>query len=682
MMDLAEAFRGEAEDVLERLEEALLGLEADPSQRDLVDAAFRALHTLKGSGAMAGFGELERFAHSFESAFDKVRSGETRLGDELLGLSLESLDHLRALVETGPGAAPALVEQSNDLLAKLDGPSAVTSGPDTKPRGEIWGEQAWRIDIRPEPQLLLDGFDPVETLEQLAELGDCRWRGRLPESTPPLETLTPGHVSVEWSVLLICPHGREALDEALFFLADRAHITIEPLGRDVRFDGLRALGDIIDTHLAVGDWAAIRGLLCDTPAHATLAPPPEAAASAPPKTAARAEETVKVATSKLDVMVDAVGELVTAQARLEEVARRLGDRELSSVAESLERMCGLMRDATLDLRMFPLGGTFSKFRRLVRDISKQLGKKIQFVSEGDETELDKTVIDRLSDPMIHLIRNSLDHGIESPADRRAAGKPEAGTILVAARHAGTKVVIEVSDDGKGLDRDRIREKALERGIISKEASLEDAEIFELIFAPGFSTASEVSALSGRGVGMDAVRAAVRELRGEIRVTSELGRGTVISIELPLTLAIIDGLVVRLGEEFYVMPASDVEECIAAPRAQPGTRKLLQLRGGLVPYFDLRSWFGVEAPEAPHPQVIVADAQGERFGLVVDEVVGQQQAVIKSLARATEPPEGVSGATILGDGGVALVLELAKLGDAMRMAPVHVPEASLSRRMHP
>jgi two-component system chemotaxis sensor kinase CheA len=669
---LADAFRSEARDVLETLEAALLGLEEDPGDREGVDAAFRALHTLKGSGAMAGFGEIERFVHRLENAFDAVRSGARALDPGLVSVTLSSLDHVAALVDAPPAASPDLRAASDALLAQLESAPRPRGeeAPASAPRGEIWGSSGWYLEVSPEPELLLDGMDPVDALRGLERLGDLVLVG-LAEDPPRLEALEPGHVSFRWRALLVTEASEAAIEDVLFFLTDRAVLRKKRLAEDVRHDAKAALAQDLAAALRAGDEDQLRDLLTDTPAHAKATPAPAPAPARgggdkpqPPRAAPAKEEVVKVPAAKLDVLVDLVGEMVIAQARLAELAKRHDDEDLVAVAEDLERMCTDMRDSTMELRMLPIGTTFARFKRLVRDVSMQLGKKIQLITDGEDTELDKTVIDKLSDPMIHLIRNALDHGLEPPEERAARGKPEAGTIWLSARHSDTNVAIEVRDDGKGLDAEKIRQKAIERGLVDANAALSKSEAQELIFAPGFSTAASVSALSGRGVGMDAVKTAVQALRGDISVRSTLGEGTCIRIELPLTLAIIEGLLVTVEEAPYVVPLSLVEECIEVPETSSAHRHFTELRGELVPYHALGPWFGHPPSDRAHQQIVVTSFDGRRVGFVVDDVIGQHQTVIKSLGKAYRGVEGISGATILGNGQVALILDPGRLTEAI------------------
>jgi len=385
-----------------------------------------------------------------------------------------------------------------------------------------------------------------------------------------------------------------------------------------------------------------------------------AVARAPQK---EAVTSLRVAADKLDTLVDLVGELVIVQAQISQVVSDKGDPILTALSEQLERLSAELRDSTLGIRMLPIGSTFSKFRRLVRDLSSELGKEIELVTHGEDTELDKTVIERLGDPLVHLLRNSLDHGVELPQDRVAAGKKPGGIILLEAEHSGSEVLIRITDDGKGMDPSIIRKKAVEKGLIAPDADLTEKETLGLIFLPGFSTAAQVTNISGRGVGMDVVHRAIDSLRGSIELSSVLGQGTVITIRLPLTLAIIEGLQVQVGDGYFVVPLSLVEECVElhGKDVDPTrNQQIINLRGELVPYIHLRRWFEVEGAPPPIEQIVITGVEGRRIGIVVDHVIGEHQTVIKSLGRVYRDVEGISGATIRGDGTLALILDVPRL----------------------
>lgn len=372
---------------------------------------------------------------------------------------------------------------------------------------------------------------------------------------------------------------------------------------------------------------------------------------------------IRVAADKLDYLVDLVGELVIVQAQITQVVSERSDPAMTVLAEELERLSDELRDSTLGIRMLPIGTSFSKFRRLVRDLAGDLGKEIGLSTSGEDTELDKTVIERLGDPLVHLLRNSIDHGIEQPAEREANGKPRQGMILLAAEHSGGEVLIRITDDGRGMSAEAIRAKAIERGLISKDSDKTDKELLKLIFEPGFSTAQEVTNVSGRGVGMDVVKRAIDSLRGTIDIDSSPGKGTTITIRLPLTLAIIDGLQVQVEDGFYVIPLSLVEECVELARSEveeDTNQRILHLRGEIVPYIHLRDWFGIEGENPPIEQIVITGVEGSRVGIVVDTVIGEHQTVIKSLSRVYKDVEGLSGATIKGDGSIALILDVPSL----------------------
>ncbi|MFW5730764.1 MAG: chemotaxis protein CheA, partial [Desulfonatronovibrionaceae bacterium] len=385
------------------------------------------------------------------------------------------------------------------------------------------------------------------------------------------------------------------------------------------------------------------------------------------KAGARKKEAVQVSSirvdsHKLDNLVDLVGELVIAQARLNQIVSEIHSPKLQTLAEEMERLSDSLRDSTLGIRMMPIGATFSKFTRLVRDLSRDLKKEIQLLTKGADTELDKTVIERLNDPLVHLLRNSIDHGIEDPAERQKLGKKRQGTITLSAAHAGGEVIIEIVDDGKGLDPEVIRQKALDRGLIQPDADMNDKDVQQLIFEPGFSTAAKVTGVSGRGVGMDVVKRGIETLRGNISVESSKGQGTKVAIKLPLTLAIIDGLEVKVGEESLVVSLSVVEECVElrTENEKKESRSIINLRDEIVPYVRLGDWFHIDTRDQQIEQIVIVNVKNQRVGLVVDKVVGQHQTVIKSLGQVYQNVRGISGATVRGDGSMALILDVPSL----------------------
>jgi two-component system chemotaxis sensor kinase CheA len=383
----------------------------------------------------------------------------------------------------------------------------------------------------------------------------------------------------------------------------------------------------------------------------------------PAQRTAKAADSIRVPAERLDDLMDRVGELVIAQSRLTQVAASSNDPQVKAIAEEIERLAHDLRDTTMGVRTVPIGSLFGRFRRLVHDLAHELGKQIELTTIGEDTELDKTVIERLNDPLIHLIRNAIDHGLENPEGRLAAGKAPAGRITLSARHAGAEVLVSIIDDGRGLNRERILARAEEQGLLSPGANMSDSELYQVIFQPGFSTAKEVTSLSGRGVGMDVVKRTIDGLRGKIDLASTPGKGTELTLRLPLTLAIIDGLLVRIGKGRYVLPLAAVEECVelsVEEDARSRGRSFLNIRGDLVPFLRLRELFNSTVPADRYQKVVIVSSGKSRVGLVVDQVIGNHQTVIKSLSKLHANVETFSGATILGDGSVALILDIAQL----------------------
>jgi len=689
------AFIEEAHDLLAELETALLELEEQPDDRDLVARVFRAMHTIKGSGAMFGFDDIAHFTHDVETVFDRVRNGEMPVTRQLLDLTLASRDHIARLLHCAvSGEAPDLSHAAAitaSLRALVPTPVAVAA---ETPALDADGAECqaqpdepcppcartWRVRFRPAPSILFSGANPLSLLDELRELGGAQVFPHFSD-VPLLDELQPELCHVWWDVLLSTESDEAAIRDVFLFVEDDADIDIRLVddARIVDDAAYKRLGEILiergdvsadDLHRVLDEQRPLGRLLTDAgvvvPERVDAALAEQQAVrtirqSRDKETATRDDSgaSIRVAASKLDFLVDLVGELVIVQAQLSQAAHLRSDPGLLGLVEELERLSDELRDTTLGIRMLPIGTTFSKFRRLVRDLSAELGKDVELVTQGGETELDKTVIERLGDPLVHCLRNSLDHGVEQPDVRVAAGKPRTGTVTLSAAHAGGEVLITIADDGAGIDPARVMEIARRRGVIAPDVELPPREAMELIFAPGFSTAEKVTSVSGRGVGMDVVKRSIEALRGRIELDSAVGRGTTLTIRLPLTLAIIDGLQVQVGGESFVIPLNHVEECAehTTPRSGDDRQRIINLRGEIVPYIRLRELFASPGPVPGIEQVVVVDAQGSRFGLVVDCVVGEHQTVIKSLGRIYKDVPGISGATIKGDGSMALILDV-------------------------
>jgi two-component system chemotaxis sensor kinase CheA len=630
-LDPVATFRLEARDLLEQVETDLLTLARRQDDRETIDAVFRGLHTLKGSGAMFGFDALAAFTHHCETAFDRVRKGEVAASPALIAAVLAARDHMRALAEGDAVAAGTGAALLADLQAAVDGSDATKSAaaPDTK---------TWRVRFSLPPETFVNGGRPLPLLDELRELGDCEVTA-VTDGVPALEDLVPTDCRLAWDVVLITDQPRSAIEDVFIFDID--DMTLE-------------ITEVVAEPVAV--------------ATAVEAPKPANDAPGVEGRAARASEMIRVPAERLDELMDRVGELVIAQSRLKQVALSSSDVNLMTVSEQIEQLAAELREIMMVVRMVPIIQLFGRFRRLIHDLAHDTGKQIDFTTDGETTELDKTVIERLADPLIHLIRNAADHGLETPKQRRAAGKPEVGTINLAARQSGAEVIITITDDGRGVDRARVRAKAEENGLIAPGAVLSDPELLQLIFRPGFSTAGQVTNLSGRGVGMDVVKSAIEGLGGAIEMTSTPGEGSQIALRIPLTLAIIDGLLVRVGSGRYVIPLAAVDECVELTPAQDQRstgRSVLTLRDQLTPFIRLRELFAIGGQPDPFQKVVVVATGEGRVGLAVDQIIGDHQTVIKALSPFHADVETFSGATILGDGGVALILEVNNLVAAGR-----------------
>ena len=676
------AFREEASELLGELEASLLALEDQPEDQDLINRVFRAMHTIKGSGAMFGFDDIAAFTHEVETVFDKVRNGLLPVSKVLLDLTLAARDHIKQLLDAadtpdGPDSDIARHGQGIlDGLRRFSPAEPVQAAPQAPAPEAVRGMATYRIRFKPGPGFYASGNNPLHFLEDVAALGDMR--GYLhTEEIPCLEDIDPEVCHAWWDIVLGARKSYSQIQDVFSFVEDDCELSIDQIdGGEAAADAgvYKKLGEILVERgdLTPDDLAqalAAQKRLGTVLADAGLVPQSKVEAALVEQEAVRdirkarepAAETassIRVAAGKLDDLVDLVGELVIVQSQIKQAVLAANDPFLKALAEHLERLSDDLRDSTLGIRMLPIGSTFSRFRRLVRDLSAELGKEIDLVTSGEETELDKTVIERLGDPLVHLLRNSIDHGVERPDERRAKGKPPRGTVVLSAEHSGGSVVIRIADDGRGLDPQAIRAKAVERGLVPADADLSDKELYNLIFLPGFSTAKAITSVSGRGVGMDVVKRAIESLRGSVDIDSDPGRGATITVRLPLTLAIIDGLQVQTGRECYVAPLSLVEECVDLPRDETGEGdKIINLRGEIVPYIRLRDFFGIDGRPPDVEQVVVSSVEGSRVGLVVDRVIGEHQTVIKSLGRIYRDVEGLSGATIKGDGTMALILDV-------------------------
>jgi two-component system, chemotaxis family, sensor kinase CheA len=662
------AFRTEAADLLEQIEQGLLDLGQTLDDRALVDTVFRGLHTLKGSGAMFGFDALADFTHHCESAFDKVRKGRAVATHDLITIILSAKDHMQALLDDATTASQAKGDTILEALrqaviaSEIQGADAGSEGATgaaaasnasasaVTPSGASAG---WTLRFRLPPDCLVNGTNPMALLAELRELGATAVRAQR-DRLPPLAEFVPTECQLGWEVELPGDVTRDMIEDVFIFVMDDMELTLEQHA-------------------------------CEVQTSAAVAPPPPAAAQSTTEAETssgkpsapnmlKRDESVRVPAERLDELMNRVGELVIAQSRLAQLAQQGGGVDeivLREISEDIERLSSELRDTTMVLRMMPVGNLFSRFRRLVHDLSGETGKSIEFVTEGEATEVDKTVIERIADPLVHLIRNSCDHGLETPEARHAAGKSPGGQIKVSAHQTGSEVVITVADDGRGINREAVRAKAEAQGLITPDSVVEDHDLLQMIFHPGFSTAAQVTNLSGRGVGMDVVKKTVESLRGTIRMESVQGAGTQIMLHLPLTLAIIECMLVRVGTGRYAIPLSAVEECLQLPTREAESksgRSFLDVRSELVPFLRMNEMFQSDRPTDLHQKVVIVRSGAQRVGLVVDQIIGNAQTVIKPLSRFHTSAQSFAGATILGDGTVALILDVVQLLSTASLPP--------------
>jgi two-component system chemotaxis sensor kinase CheA len=639
-----QAFLEEAREILAELESALLSLNENPGDAELVGRVFRALHTIKGSGAMFGFDTLAAFTHNLETAFDEIRNGRLKVTAELVNLSLAAMDQIKAMLGEAAGGRPAQSTISAEILGMLQKHTGLRGRRSEPESATVLSSAAegvpsavkdWQVRFCPGPDFLLNGSDPLRLLSELRELGKLRITAGV-AALPPLAEVDPERCYIQWDMVLSTAAPREAIRDVFIFVEDRCELTIAPISDPVLEIAAALTNAPQDKRGGFGRRSYDR---------------PDSASS------------IRVPAEKLDQFVNLVGELVTVQARLGEIATRSEDPDMAGVSEQVERLTAALRESSMSMRMLAIRPTFERFRRLVHDLARDLHKEVELTIEGAETELDKTVIEQLNDPLMHLVRNSMDHGIEPPEERAAAGKPRTGALRLSARHSGGSVLICVSDDGGGINAEAVRGRAIEKGMVAADTQLTEEQVFQLILAPGFSTAKKVTDVSGRGVGMDVVRRNMDALRGTIEIASKFGQGTSVTLRLPLTLAIIDGLLVRVGDAHFVLPLAITVECIELTRQdieKSNGKHISYVRGEIIPYIRLREYFEIRAALPEREQIMVVETETGRYGFVVDQVIGNCQTVIKNLGRFYRHVHTASGATILGNGTVALILDPGRL----------------------
>ncbi|PAK91657.1 chemotaxis protein CheA [Stenotrophomonas rhizophila] len=648
-------FFEESREGLDAMEAGLLALESGQQDPEIINSVFRAAHSIKGGAGTFGFDAIAALTHVLETLLDELRAGKRALEAAAVDAMLSSVDVLRALLREAEHGQPADPQAVAAVKARLEAVLSGQAPSAAAPAAAKFDDtpEAWQIGFVPAPSLFMSGNDPLRIIRELEHLGSLQVAARL-ERLPGFDQLDPLEAHLAWDLGLVGKVPRSKIEDTFAWVVDDCELDIRPAA---------------PPSLATSAPAAA------APAAPVAAPAAPAAAAAPAATS-EAETSIRVAVEKVDALINLVGELVITQAMLKQVSHALDPvhaEQLFAGLDLLERNTRDLQEAVIGVRMLPVDAVFRRFPRLVRDLSSRLGKHVRLRTIGEGTELDKGLIEKIADPLVHLVRNSIDHGLEMPDVRRDAGKDETGTITLAASHQGGHIVIEVSDDGRGLNRDKILAKALERGLAVPDNPT-DAQVWDLIFQPGFSTADAVTDLSGRGVGMDVVRRNIQALGGEVQLESRAGNGTRVLIRLPLTLAILDGMTVAVAGETVILPLAYVLEALQPQpedvRSMAGEGRVLRVRGEYLPILSLSEYYGFGRRTTDDSLVVVVEGDGQKIALEVDELVGQQQVVVKNIENNYRRISGVSGATILGDGRVALIVDIGGLVRSLR-----VPQAA-------
>jgi len=669
MAQFHQVFFEESFEGLAVMESGLLNLDMGDVDSEEINTIFRAAHSIKGGSGTFGFNAVAEFTHLMETLLDEMRDGRRQVTQTAVDVLLGSVDCLTEML-TAIQAEDEIDEGSvnnhkNALEVELNGgaveaPVEVTSAASEPASSVITVESGlgWKISFSPHTNLLKTGNDPVRMFRELAELGDLEVFVDM-QGVPSLLDLDPEDCHLSWTLLLKGEIERSDIDDIFDWVEDECDLSIQPLTEEVERETINEIEEAA-TPVETVKPASVEVVKADGNEDK-----PVAAKAKKPKAAA--SSSIRVDTSKIDTLINMVGELVITQSMLSLVGEHFSIDKIDQLKTGLiqlERHTRELQESVMNIRMMPISFVFSRFPRLAHDLSSKLNKKIELKLVGEHTEVDKTVVELISDPLVHLVRNSLDHGIEMPADRVAAGKPETGTVTLEAYHRGGNIVIEVKDDGKGLNKESLRNKAIEKGLIDESTILTDKQTYELIFMAGFSTAEQLTDVSGRGVGMDVVRRNIQSLGGTIEIISELGVGSTMAIHLPLTLAILDGQSIAVGDATYIVPLGSIIESVKITNDMvnrvAGKGETFRLRNEYLPIVRLHEIFHVESAKATNLMeglLVVVEGQGVRCGLFVDDLLGQQQVVIKSLEANYRRVEGVSSATILGDGSVALILDI-------------------------
>ena len=661
-------FIEEATDLIDELEKSLLELSSDKENLSHIEVIFRAMHSLKGGSAMFGFEKIDAFTHQLESLYDQVRKGKRKVTGDILDATFKSVDHIKALLSEDDNLTEntlnnnlLLLSLINSIMVNDTSPVVKSEMTETAESETIPGMATYYVKFKPRPGIFRNGTNPLLIVNELVSLGESKVKF-ITEEIPEFEKLDVLTCYAYWVIIISTACSEDTLREVFMFVDLDCELVISKLS-DGNLLKIKEFNNGVDeaynsklySHEVI---EKIVSGLNHTPKELKT----ENIAENTHRSKDQNISSIRVSSEKLDELINLVSELVTRQAALSLFAETTNNKDLLAISEDIEKISRSLRDSTFGIRLIPIDNMVTRFQRLVRELSIELKKDIIFQTEGTETELDKTMIEGLIDPIMHIIRNSIDHGIESPEERKRKGKPEQGKILLKAFYSGANVYMQVTDDGQGIDINNIFNHAVKQGLVQNDAKLTEKEILDFIFLPGFSTAEKITKVSGRGVGMDVVKRKIADLRGELSISTGLNKGTTITIKLPLTLSIIDGLLVKIDNSFFVIPLSSINRCLEFNHSDltNTVNNLIFIKDRHIPYAYLRNEFGIKTTPPDIEQVIVIEYRDTLFGLTVDHIVGEYQAVLKSLGKMYNNQDIVSGATILGDGTVALLLDPNKI----------------------
>ncbi|WP_049630641.1 chemotaxis protein CheA [Cellvibrio sp. pealriver] len=706
-----QTFFAEAEDLLNSMEAALLRLDDGDHDMETINEIFRAAHTIKGSAGLFGLNDIVSFTHIVENVLDRARDGKITISGDLLSILLPCRDHIATLVEHamhenendeeclahGKALLDSLTPwlearpESTEPVAIPTAKTPATSTGGTAVQSGSHNHDAWHISVRLGADLLRNGMDPLSIMRFLGSLGEITHITTLTDHLPAFNEFDPEQLYLGFEITLVSDATQQQIEDAFMFVRDESQINIIPPRSNIEAyvnlikslpENTQRLGEILVKSHAItypeleaalatqkqqakstgavgmlGDILIEEQSVAPEIVHAALDKQKKIAE----KKTSSENRFIRVDAERLDTLINLIGELVINRQRVDLLASKLGNATLIEAVTSMGNFTEAIRDAALTLRMVPIGDTFQKFKRVVRDTAKSIGKEIELEIEGAETELDRSMVEKLNDPLMHIVRNAMDHGIESVAVRESRGKSGTGTIKLTARHDAGNIVIGIHDDGGGLDVEKIRKKAINNGILEEGVHLSRQELFQLIFHPGLSTAEQVTNLSGRGVGMDVVKRNIEELQGGIEIESELTVGTSFSIRLPLTLAIIDGFHVTAGHIDFIVPQNTILECVDLDSLMHVKgQNCVNLRGEQVPYIRLREIFSLQPKDHSREKIVVVQFGEKRAGIVVDDLHGEIQTVVKPMGPIFQALKGIGGSSLLGTGAVALILDIQQL----------------------